>query len=113
MIRLQNHLWSAGELIPVSYVTNNVSLLFQIQEVFEVYKLEISHEYIVLSKSIFVGNFHKKPQSSFVYVAKVGTRDFNKISIKLLNRCVGLSGPPDIGLAFKSSGQWWINQKLE
>ena len=43
----------------------------------------------------------------------MGTRDFNKISIKLHNRCVGLSGPQDIGLAFKSSGQWWINQKLE
>ena len=75
----------------------------------EVYKLEISHEYIVLSKGIFVGNFLKKFQSSFIYVFKLGTRSSNKISIKLLNLCAGLFGPADIGLPFKSSGQWtWI-----
>ena len=59
----------------------------------------------MLSKDIFVGNFLKKSQSSFIYVFKVGTRNFNKIPIKLLNRCVGLFGPPDIDLPFKSSGQ--------
>ena len=58
----------------------------------------------MLSKGIFVGNFLKKSQSSFIYVFKVGTRGFNKISIKLLNRYDGFSGPPDIGLPFKSSG---------
>ena len=57
----------------------------------------------MLSKGIFVGNFLKKSQSSFIYVFKEGTRGFNKISIKLLNRCVKLSGPPDIVLLFKSS----------
>ena len=35
----------------------------------------------------------------------MGTRGFNKISIKLLNSCVGLSGPSDIGLPFKSPRQ--------
>ena len=58
----------------------------------------------MLSKCIFVGNFLKKSQSSLIYVFKVGTRGFNKISIKLLNRCVGLSGTPDIGVPFRSSG---------
>ena len=67
--------------------------------------MEISHGYIVPSKGIFAGNFLKKSQPSFIYVSKVGARDFNKVSIKLLNRCVGLYGPPDIGLPFKSSGQ--------
>ena len=59
----------------------------------------------MLLKGIFVGNFLKKSQSYFVYVIKVGTRSFDKISIKLFNRCVGLSRPPDIGLFFKSLGQ--------
>ena len=67
--------------------------------------MEISHQHIVLSKGIFVGKFLKKSQSSFLYVFKVGTRGFNKISIKLLNRCVGISKPPGISLPFKSSGQ--------
>ena len=63
----------------------------------------------MLSKGIFVGNFLKKSQSSFIYVFKVGTRGFNKISVKLLHHCVGLSRLPDIGLPFKSSGQFtWI-----
>ena len=56
---------------------------------FKLSKLEISHEIIVLSKGIFVGT--KKSQSSIIYVSKVGTIDFDKISAKLLNRCVGLS----------------------
>ena len=34
---------------------------------------------------------------------KVGTKGFNKISIKLLNRCAGLSGTPDIGVPFRAS----------
>ena len=71
----------------------------------EVYKLEISHEYIVLSKGIFAGNFLKNSQSSFIHIFKVGTRGFNKISIKLLSCCGGLSGPSDISLPFKLSGQ--------
>ena len=50
----------------------------------EVYKVEISHEYIVLSKGIFVGNFLEKSQSSFIDVLKMWTRGFSKISIKLL-----------------------------
>ena len=58
----------------------------------------------MLSKGIYVGNFLKKSQSSLIYVFKVGIRGFNEISIKLLNRFVGLSGPPDIGLPFRSSG---------
>ena len=67
----------------------------------------------ILRKGIFVGNFLKKSQSSFIYVFKVGPRNFTKISIKLLNRCVGLCGPPDIDLPFKSLGQWtWIFKNL-
>ena len=57
----------------------------------------------MLSKCIFVGNFLKKSQLSLIYVFKVGTRGFNKISIKLLNRCAGLSGTPDIGVPFRAS----------
>ena len=70
----------------------------------EVYKQEILHEYIMISKGIFVDNILKKSQSSFIYVFKMGTKDFNKILVKLLNRCVGLSGPSDIGLPLESLG---------
>ena len=67
----------------------------------------------MLAKGFVVGNFLKKSQSSFIYVFKVGSRGFNKISIKLLNHCVGLSGPPDIGLPFKSSRKLtWIYSKF-
>ena len=61
----------------------------------------------MLSKGIFVSNFLKNP-NNLLYVFQLGTRGFNKISIKLLNCCVGLSGPSDVGLLLKSSGQWTL-----
>ena len=60
---------------------------------------------IVLSKGFFVGKFLKKSQLFFIHIFKVGNKDFNKVSIKLFNRCVGLSGAADIGPLFKPSGQ--------
>ena len=48
-----------------------------------------------------------KNPNNLLYVFQLGIRGFNKI--KLLNCCVGLSGPSNIGLLLKSSGQWtWI-----
>ena len=78
------------ELILISYVTNNLPLLLQVQKV-----------------SKYINWEYQKSQSSFIYLFEVGTRTrgFNKISIKLRNRCVGLSGPPDTGLPLKSWGQ--------
>ena len=71
----------------------------------EVHELEKLHEYIALSKVVFLGNFLKKFQSPFIYVFKVGARCFNKISVKLLNHFVGPSGVPGFGLSFKSLGK--------
>ena len=62
----------------------------------------------MLSKGIFVVNNLMKSKLFFIHVFKMGTRCFNKNSVKLLNRCVGLSGPPDFGLPFKSLDQWII-----
>ena len=99
VIQLQNHLLTAGELILVSYATSKLDS-FPSSVGIEVYELETSHEYIVLSKVVFLGNFLKKFKSLFIYVCKVDTRCFNKISI---NQPPGL---PDFGLSFKSLVKW-------
>ena len=74
----------------------------------EAYKLETSFENIVQSNGVFVGNFHRKSQSSFIYVFKKGTRGFvlNSLDHQIL---VSLSNHQDSELEYSQNFQWLLH----